>query len=129
MDTSLSLLISFSVRMIIKVLEKLFIGIYISFCLSFICLLEKSIRSCVERVFVFPGPGPDPGLNLFLTVQANNLYLPTPVVNFCLPLFRFTVEVCYSQSHSQCLFSLLSKIAPGTRLGYSYCAYLYKLSI
>ena len=69
MDTPLSLLISFNVRMIIKVLEKSFISIYIYFYLFFVCLLKKSTHSCAEQVFLFPGPGP----NLSLTARFQNL--------------------------------------------------------
>ena len=46
------------------------------------------------------------GPNLYLMVPALNLYLPALVLNFCLPDLRFTVKVCYSQPHFQCVFSL-----------------------
>lgn len=43
-----------------------------------------------RRVFVFPRPGP--GLNLYLTVQAPNLFFKAPALNLYLPVLRFAIN-------------------------------------
>ena len=42
----------------------------------------------------FPDPDPGPGPNLYSTAPALNLYLPDAVLNFCLPVLRFSSKVC-----------------------------------
>ena len=40
--------------------------------------------------------------NMYFMSLALNLYLLAPVLNFCLPVLRFTVEFCYSYSVYLC---------------------------
>ena len=88
------------------------------------------------RVFVFPGPRSwplpwSPALNLYFPALALNIYLLAPALNLFipdlalslgLPVHRFTVKVCYSDSvylyvHYICLRTFfLSKLWEKSKL-------------